>query len=195
MNKIKPIETEYNGYRFRSRLEARWAVFFDAAGIQYQYEPEGYLLPDGSMYLPDFFLPDVGGRAHIGDDIGLYVEVKGKMTEEDIKKIELFSGYDDEFGSCGNERSVLVVGDIPNESIIENCIGFNTHDFDNLYWNCFTVDGDTYPVEFYKNDDGSIGIYGTDNVDNWDGFRWFDNAYKKARQARFEHGEKPNKCR
>lgn len=23
------IETEYKGYRFRSRLEARWAVFFD----------------------------------------------------------------------------------------------------------------------------------------------------------------------
>ena len=27
---IKPIETNYKGYRFRSRLEARWAVFFDA---------------------------------------------------------------------------------------------------------------------------------------------------------------------
>ena len=37
---IKPIETVYNGYRFRSRLEARWAVFFDAAGIEYEYEPE-----------------------------------------------------------------------------------------------------------------------------------------------------------
>ena len=39
---IKPIETIYNGYRFRSRLEARWAVFFDKIGIKYQYEPEGY---------------------------------------------------------------------------------------------------------------------------------------------------------
>jgi hypothetical protein len=27
---VKAIETQYNGYRFRSRLEARWAVFFDA---------------------------------------------------------------------------------------------------------------------------------------------------------------------
>lgn len=27
-NSIKPIETIYNGYHFRSRLEARWAVFF-----------------------------------------------------------------------------------------------------------------------------------------------------------------------
>ena len=32
---MKAIETEYNGYRFRSRLEARWAVFFDALGIEY----------------------------------------------------------------------------------------------------------------------------------------------------------------
>jgi len=39
---IKPIETLYNGYRFRSRLEARWAVFFDAIGLKYEYEVEGY---------------------------------------------------------------------------------------------------------------------------------------------------------
>jgi hypothetical protein len=29
---LRPIETRYRGFRFRSRLEARWAVFFDAAG-------------------------------------------------------------------------------------------------------------------------------------------------------------------
>ena len=29
---LRPIETHYNGYRFRSRLEARWAVFFEAMG-------------------------------------------------------------------------------------------------------------------------------------------------------------------
>lgn len=50
---LKPIETQYNGYRFRSRLEARWAVFFDETGIQYEYEPEGFDL-DGVWYLPDF---------------------------------------------------------------------------------------------------------------------------------------------
>lgn len=54
---IKPIETIYNGYRFRSRLEARWAVFFDTLGIhQYDYEKEGYILPDGTKYLPDFWI-------------------------------------------------------------------------------------------------------------------------------------------
>ena len=54
---LKPIETYYNGYRFRSRLEARWAVFFDALGIKWEYEPEGYELPGGIRYLPDFYLP------------------------------------------------------------------------------------------------------------------------------------------
>ena len=42
MAEIKAIETIYNGYRFRSRLEARWAVFFDEIGIKYEYEKEGY---------------------------------------------------------------------------------------------------------------------------------------------------------
>ncbi len=39
---LKAIDTEYNGYRFRSRLEARWAVFFDTLGMPYMYEPEGF---------------------------------------------------------------------------------------------------------------------------------------------------------
>ena len=52
---IAPIETTYRGYRFRSRLEARWAVFFDAAGIAWEYEPDGYRL-DSRSYLPDFWL-------------------------------------------------------------------------------------------------------------------------------------------
>ena len=56
MSEIKAIETRYKGYRFRSRLEARWAVFFDALGIKWEYEPEGFDF-DGERYLPDFFLP------------------------------------------------------------------------------------------------------------------------------------------
>ncbi len=41
---MKPIETNYRGCRFRSRIEARWAVFFDALGIKWWYEPEGFAL-------------------------------------------------------------------------------------------------------------------------------------------------------
>jgi hypothetical protein len=54
---FKPIETRYKGYRFRSRLEARWAVFFDAVGLAWEYEKEGFELSDGTRYLPDFFMP------------------------------------------------------------------------------------------------------------------------------------------
>lgn len=55
-DRIKAIETRYKGYRFRSRLEARWAVFLDSLGVKWEYEPEGFDLESG-RYLPDFFLP------------------------------------------------------------------------------------------------------------------------------------------
>lgn len=55
---IRPIETSYKGYRFRSRLEARWAVFFDAIGIKWLYEHEGFDLGEAGWYLPDFWLPE-----------------------------------------------------------------------------------------------------------------------------------------
>ncbi len=54
---ITAIQTIYNGYKFRSRLEARWAVFFDTLGIPYEYEKEGFDI-DGQWYLPDFWLPE-----------------------------------------------------------------------------------------------------------------------------------------
>ncbi len=56
---IKAIETKYSGYRFRSRLEARWAVFFDALGVKWEYEIEGYDLGEDGWYLPDFWLPEL----------------------------------------------------------------------------------------------------------------------------------------
>ena len=64
--KIKVIETEYKGYKFRSRLEARWAVFFDEIGVTWEYEKEGYDL-DGDWYLPDFFV----------HEWNCFIEVKG----------------------------------------------------------------------------------------------------------------------
>lgn len=59
MTQIQPIPTTYRGVRFRSRLEARWAVFYDALGLEWHYEHEGYQLPSG-WYLPDFWLPSLG---------------------------------------------------------------------------------------------------------------------------------------
>lgn len=65
---MKAIETKYKGYRFRSRLEARWAVFFDVLGVAWEYEPEGYEL-GGVRYLPDFRI-DTGRKK-------FWVEIKG----------------------------------------------------------------------------------------------------------------------
>lgn len=64
---VKAIQTHYAGCCFRSRIEARWAVFFDYLGIGWDYEPQGFDLPSG-LYLPDFLLD-------LGD--GLWWEVKG----------------------------------------------------------------------------------------------------------------------
>jgi hypothetical protein len=83
---MKAIETRYNGYHFRSRLEARWAVFFDSLNIPYRYEPEGYDL-EGLWYLPDFYLP----RQRY------YLDVKGTVptseddTNQSLEKISKFT--------------------------------------------------------------------------------------------------------
>lgn len=55
MKNIKPIETHYAGYHFRSRLEARWAVAFDNSHLftRWEYEPQGFSTPH-DPYLPDF---------------------------------------------------------------------------------------------------------------------------------------------
>lgn len=72
----KAIQTHWNGYLFRSRLEARWAVFFDFLEIPYQYEKEGYEL-DRARYLPDFWL----------EDQKCWIEVKGQFpTPEEQRK-------------------------------------------------------------------------------------------------------------
>lgn len=73
-HEIKAIPTKYNGIEFRSRLEARWAVFFDTLGIKYLYEYEGYQLPSG-WYVPDFYLPEVNG--------GCFVEIKPTYPSSD----------------------------------------------------------------------------------------------------------------
>lgn len=64
---IQAIETRYAGYHFRSRLEARWAVFFDSLKIKYRYEPEGFKF-GGECYLPDFYLPDLRMFAEVKPD-------------------------------------------------------------------------------------------------------------------------------
>lgn len=45
------IPTKYEGVQFRSRLEARWAAFFDLLGWKWEYEPI-----DLAGYIPDFVI-------------------------------------------------------------------------------------------------------------------------------------------
>ena len=66
--RIAAIPTVYKGRQYRSRLEARWAAFFDLLGWKAEYEPY-----DLGRWSPDFLLR---GR----DGIELLVEVKPITT-------------------------------------------------------------------------------------------------------------------
>ena len=62
---MEAIGTIYKNVRFRSRLEARWAVFFDNYGLKWEYEPETFKLKNGILYCPDFYLPDLKCYAEV----------------------------------------------------------------------------------------------------------------------------------
>lgn len=83
---IKAIQTAYKGFRFRSRLEARWAVFFDAMGIKWEYEPEGFDLGEFGWYLPDFYLPQAIFHA----------EVKARWDDIPKKELDMMHHFDSE---------------------------------------------------------------------------------------------------
>lgn len=80
--RILAIPTTYKGITFRSRLEARWAVFFDVLGIHWEYEYHS-CTDGGVCYLPDFWLPSVHG--------GVFWEIK--QIYEYSKALESF--YED----------------------------------------------------------------------------------------------------
>jgi hypothetical protein len=109
---IKPMETIYDGHRFRSRLEARWAFFFNAVGIKYVYEMDRYPLPGASVptYLPDFWLPYSKETSTWSKyrGYGHWFEVKGvDPTEEEIESLldlSILTGH----------NGILVVG-LPGE--------------------------------------------------------------------------------
>lgn len=52
---MRSLEAIYQKRRFRSRLEARWAMFYDSVGVEWAYEPEAIDLGKFS-YQPDFWL-------------------------------------------------------------------------------------------------------------------------------------------
>jgi len=66
----------YKGRQYRSRLEARWASFFDLVGWRFEYEP--YDLPG---WIPDFAI-------YNHEDQEMLVEVKPYSTIEEFSKTE-----------------------------------------------------------------------------------------------------------
>ena len=197
---MKAIDTQYKGYNFRSRLEARWAVFFDALGLKWEYEPEGFELDDGTKYLPDFKVqyPDGGEQ---------WFEVKSSLSnmslEEWLKvlKFEKESGY-----------GVIVLDGTPEPKMYQNassaieCDDIYAHPSEpqkmdeliNALQNNrpFKVDD-----AFKRSGEALLCYKGRTWWDDYDNF-WKDQsgwgqeelvyACKKARSARFEHGRSGN---
>lgn len=105
---MKAIETFAYGHRFRSRLEARWAVFLTEMGITWHYEHQGYETSYGP-YLPDFWLPEYN----------TFLEIKGqKPTSEEISKLYDLIESANAFGAFGfSFQNNKFIEDIPNSKM------------------------------------------------------------------------------
>lgn len=209
MSAIKAIETHYAGCRFRSRLEARWAVFFDTLGITWEYEAQGYELEDGTRYLPDFWLPGV----HVETDDrvlhGIHVEVKGSDDQLHADADRL-----NEMVDCGPMNDgLLILGPIPAPMLPSNGLiyghwviwnrkgpeGAPMHwapPFNPEGWLCLESGGRSTAAGWLHGVTTTATTqrchHGPCDPDRIFCCRWFDEvhrAYTAARSARFEWGE------
>lgn len=181
---IKPIQTRVYGHRFRSRLEARWAVAFTSARIQWQYEPEGFDLGDQGLYLPDFWLPQVN----------MWAEVKPQCpTDDELAKAATLANQSGK--PCllligpPSAHSYWAVEPIDNNLLgddwIVSCGGILTGSMDYCIF-----EGSNYhesESRFYANC-GIIGEFPMPFNPGWDSSH---PAVEAALSARFEHGECP----
>lgn len=108
MSKIfKPIPTKYKGILYKSRLEARWAVFFDVLGINVNYEP--LTIENNNLQWTPDFIPQ-RGSIRVSSDKFIYDKVR------DMKAI-----YD--FFENNNSHKIPLLIEIkprkPNLSYIE----------------------------------------------------------------------------
>lgn len=130
-------ETDYSGVTFRSKLEARWAVFFDELGVRWEYEPESFDLSERDWYnytkdfvgyIPDFWL----------DDAEMFVEIKGDPSrlDEGHRKAKLLSLMEDFpvcvfFGNPGENLGTAYMRHNGSYRLLENRCCFNKCDFGN----------------------------------------------------------------
>lgn len=113
------IQTAYKGCLFRSRLEARWAVFFDNAKINWLYEPEGFVIEEiwndennnkKWNYLPDFYLPDTETWVEVKPDFSKLDDDYIKMLQWSIDWACCLPGARE---SDGTTRGLLMLSTIP----------------------------------------------------------------------------------
>lgn len=171
---MKAIETNYKGYRFRSRLEARWAVFFDSLGIKWRYETQGLLIYDLGPYLPDFWIP----IESVEQDDGIWVEVKPVALTE--KERRLVIGLVLTTG----RRAYAFCGDPwPGEHTIDVFLP------DNFLKTGPQISG---PLAVLRN---TIGVQGNNYSPMFwapeNGHQILSHSFRNARSARFEFGETP----
>lgn len=185
MNEIKAIETIYKGFRFRSRLEARYAVFFDALNVDWEYEKEGYDLGDGIHYLPDFWIPL---DKEFFPGWGFWVEIKpAEPSEAERTKLELLavgtghttvcfwgSVWSRDCGATVYKHSLPDHGKFPRPYITSGKIWFNQ--LDELRVGIFDQKSNRYhhlPFPYW------VGL----NPDR------VQDAFAASKYARFEFGE------
>ena len=194
---MKAIETVYNGYRFRSRLEARWAVFFSTAGIKFEYEPEGFQFSDGTRYLPDFYLPwfrcyvEIKPSSIYGEELSDAKRKCRNLVEEGGECIALLC-----IGDPYDWNVVLFCNDTTDSSagmsewdanFFEGCHYYNGW-FDSKH--CIrlcVLDNSRSDRTFHNGDWSTADIKDFKNVVNVRSDLSYAKA--KARQARFEFGE------
>lgn len=112
------IPTLYQAMRFRSRLEAKWARFFDLCGWKWSYEPY-----DLAGWIPDFAL---------GDRLQTLVEVKPIMSvaelwEPDVQKIERNTSRTDNVLVLGADPTTWLDGAASSGA---PCIGWSVYNGD-----------------------------------------------------------------
>lgn len=91
------IQTLYDGIQFRSRLEARWAAFFDQMGWSWLYEPI-----DLNGWLPDFEIGCAGTLVEVKPfrsyaEFALHVIPKVVRAMADQQRDVLLCGTDPRF--------------------------------------------------------------------------------------------------
>lgn len=209
MSNFKAIETVYQGYKFRSRLEARWAVFFDKMNYYWEYEPEGFegkcWNGDYFRYLPDFKLYPSGKR----QEYYFWVEVKGDplFLKNNWQKLEnmldfnpvlpdIENCFDNKKGKTQSEpcHGLILLPDIPKyrgigEDIWFTCLGHREGVcVKNFKFNTYCLDF-RYSTELLSQmDDGDFSFQPKFSTKE-DMIVLY--SFDQAKQARFEYGENP----